>query len=104
MEKLMFRALPYNSCPCCQHKEFLIHESSMVLYLTNMNGEIIASKENYNNTVGKCKYCGKEYSMFPTNESFIPLGKIKKIIFDYLYEPELVSDTRNNTSPMYKKG
>ena len=85
----LFRVLPKGSCPTCGHSQFIVVESQLDSYLTNSGGEIIDHKEERHVCVGKCVNCGNTFEMYPTNNGFIPLTKLKKLLYDYIYNEEI---------------
>ena len=83
MNREMYTLIPDEACPTCGHSRFIIKDSESNLYLTDNFGNIIDSKEEYHICVGKCLNCGKEYSMLPTKNKFIPLTNLRKYLYEY---------------------
>ena len=83
MAEEMFTILPEYSCPKCGHSRFIIKDYESNLYLTDNFGTIVDSKEEYHICVGKCLNCGKEYTMFPAKDNFIPLTDLRKHLYEY---------------------
>lgn len=81
--KEMCLRVPVGACPNCGHKQFIVVESDMSLYLTNRDGEIIDSKNMTHSAIGKCCRCGLVIDMITTRYGFIPATKLRKILFDY---------------------
>lgn len=81
--KEMVNIIPLGSCPKCGHKQFVVSELQINQYLTNSDGEIIDSSETDYSAAGMCNNCGTVFEMYPTREGFIPLTKLRKIMFDY---------------------
>lgn len=100
--KEMVYIINNGSCPTCGNKQFIVAEHQTMLYLTDGNGEAINSKELNYKAIGKCCNCGKEFEMMPTSYGFIPLTRLRKILFEYtphcIHEEEL-EDVEN---PMYR--
>lgn len=81
--KEMCRLVPQGACPICGHKQFIVHEITTDLYLTNQDGAAIDHKELNYIALGKCINCGKEFEMMPTSIGFIPLTRLRKILYEY---------------------
>ena len=93
MSVVITRPIPKGSCPNCGHKQFIVKELSSTLYLTNRDGEVIDSQEDYDIAVGKCLSCGKEYDMYPAYNSFIPLTPLRKVLYDF--QPAILDRTND---------
>lgn len=89
--KEMCRVIPSGSCPSCGHKQFVVMESTINVFLTNRDGEIIDSKEVENSAIGACCNCKKEYNMIPTSYGFIPATPLRRFLYTLSphYNPEL---------------
>lgn len=81
--KEMCTRIPRGSCPNCYGRQFIVYESDQNLYLTDRDGDVLDSQELYYYATGMCCKCGKKYEMLPTTTGFIPLTKLRKILFDY---------------------
>ena len=79
----MVNIVPLGSCPKCGHKQFVVIESQLKKYLTNADAEIIDYAELDYNAAGMCCNCGGVFKMIPTAEGFIPLTRLREILFDY---------------------
>ena len=79
----MVNIVPLGSCPKCGHKQFIVIENQLKMYLTNQDGEIIDFNELDYRTSGKCCNCGSIFKMIPTLEGFIPSTRLREILFDY---------------------
>lgn len=99
--KIMVHSIPKGSCPNCGNRQFVVYERNENLYLTNMDGEIIDNAELSNYAIGKCLKCGKEYEMLSNTTQFIPLTKLRKLIFDYTSNIE-VNEEKYISNPMEK--
>lgn len=99
---LMARLIPKGSCPCCGHLQFVVVEAQINYYLTNMDAEIIDSKEKYYHAKGKCCNCGSEYDMIPTREGFIPATPLRKHLFKYSthYDEIYLDENKYIKNPM----
>ena len=106
MAESLITPLPKGACPKCNRKQFVVMERKSDLYLTNQDGEIIDSKEEYHICVGQCVNCGKTYSMFPTREGFIPLTPLRKLLYEYTpeyIESNDIDDAPKIDNPMLKE-
>lgn len=90
--KTMVNLIPAGSCPRCGHSQFVVFENEMNCYLTNRDGEIIDGNEIDYRAVGKCVNCGKEFSMIPTANGFIPLTRLRSILLDYTPHFSAIND------------
>ena len=81
--KEMVNIIPLGACPKCGHKQFIVIEHQLNEYLTNPDGEIIDSLDLDYDAEGMCINCNSRFKMLPTREGFIPLTRLRKIIFDY---------------------
>ena len=81
--KEMCLRVSIGACPNCGHKQFLVFESDMNMYITNRDGEIIDSANAAHNAIGKCCRCGMVFDMITTRYGFIPATRLRKILFDY---------------------
>ena len=79
----MVTKIPLGSCPKCGHKQFVVMESQLKKYLTNKDGEIIDFEETDYSAAGMCCNCNTVFKMMPTMEGFIPLTRLREILFDY---------------------
>ena len=101
--ELMYKTLPKGSCPKCGHSEFVVSELVSSIYLTNRDGEIVDSAEDYYDCKGKCCNCGAEYDMFATAYSFIPATPLRKLLNDYKFlEPRIDGTIHFSENPMSK--
>ena len=99
--KEMCTIIPQGSCPICGHKQFIVHEIDTNIYLTDQDGAILDHKELSYKAIGICTNCKAQFEMMPTSIGFIPLTKLRKIIYEYspsvyINETELI----NSTNPM----
>ena len=84
MPRQIYHLLPKNACPICgKASKFIIRDLQSNIYLTNKDGDIIDSKEDFNIAVGMCLNCNTKFDMFPTNNSFIPLTPLRKLLPEY---------------------
>lgn len=79
----MVKVVPLGSCPKCGHKQFVVMESQIKKYLTNQDGEVIDYEETDYNAAGMCCNCNAIFKMIPTLEGFVPLTRIREILYDY---------------------
>lgn len=82
-EKIIAAIIPYNACPNCRHKSFIVMQIQVDAFVTDGDGNICATEQKHYNAIGKCLNCGKEYDMMPTPNGFNPMGKIKSILNRY---------------------
>lgn len=101
----MVNIIPAGSCPNCGHSKFVVFESAQSAYSTNRDGEIVGSKELSYKAVGKCLNCGKEFDMLPTQIRFIPMTRLRKILYDYTDHSTLdqIESYEEIDNPMMKK-
>ena len=98
---IMARKIPFNACPCCGHRQFVVLESQMNAFLTGREGEIIDSKEKYYHAVGKCTNCKSEYDMINTINGFIPATKLRKLLYKYTtYDEDVIEESAYIRNPM----
>ena len=83
-EKIIARVIPDNACPNCGHKRFVVMQSQIDAFLTNIDGEVCDSAQRYYNAVGKCLSCSREYNMLPTPNGFIPMGPLKSLLYKHM--------------------
>lgn len=81
--KEMVKTVPLGACPRCGHRQFYVIDSTMNEYITNMDGEIVDSKEHGYRAYGMCVNCKREFEMMPTSYGFIPLTPLRKLFFEY---------------------
>lgn len=81
--KEMVSIIPLGACPKCGHRQFVVSELQMNEYLTNPDGEIIDTLEVNYDAQGMCVNCGTEFRMYPTREGFIPMTRLREIMFNY---------------------
>ena len=81
--KEMVKIVPLGSCPKCGHKQFVVSEQQVTEYLTNRDGEIIDSLDVEYDAEGMCLNCNSIFKMYPTKEGFIPLTRLREIMFGY---------------------
>ena len=79
----LFHNIDPHGCPRCGHKNFLVKQVTSTIYLTDRDGQICDSKDELCVTVGKCLECGKEFDLYQTFDSFIPLTSIRKHLAEY---------------------
>lgn len=96
----MVNIIPLGSCPKCGHKQFIVSELQINEYLTNQDGEIIDSLEIDYDAEGICCNCNTKFKMYPTREGFIPLTRLREILFDFtqhvlLDQNELSNNLKN---------
>lgn len=82
-KKEMCTMIPLGSCPNCGHKKFIVDEISHSRYLTNRDGCIIDHKDISTNAVGICLKCYSKFIMMETCYGYIPMSKIRSILFDF---------------------
>ena len=93
----MIRLFPRHSCPYCGSSQgYLVKQIKSELFLTNRNGEICDSREEWSVVVGKCKTCGAEMEMYPAFNTFIPLTPLRKMLLEY--ELDTLDLTNNEDS------
>jgi len=97
--KEMCRMVPIGSCPICGHKQFIVNEIQTTNYLTNMDGEVIAYKIMNHDALGICNNCNAIFRMMPTAYGFIPLTKLRSILYGEEYFEQHLSDA-NIKNPM----
>jgi hypothetical protein len=88
--KEMVIKVPLGACPKCAHKQFVVSELSMNEYLTNADGEIVDDIEIEYSAAGMCCNCGTVFKMYPTREGFIPLTRLREIMFNYSPHVEFI--------------
>lgn len=98
--KEMCRIVPLSACPTCGHKQFVVVESATDCYLTNRDGDIIDHRGLSHAAMGKCCNCGSIYDMISLNERFIPVTKLRKILFEYNDDSSLLKAAIRSTNPM----
>lgn len=98
--KNMVSLIPLSRCPNCGHGEFLVFEMNLNQYLTNRDGEVKDIIDEEHTIQGKCITCGKVYDMMVNINGFIPLTKLRKILYDDYYETTVVGAPIKN--PMEK--
>ena len=88
--KEMCLRIPEGACPKCGHKQFLVFESGMNVYVTNRDGVAIDSKEVSYQANGKCMNCDEVFDMMPTPIGFIPMTPLRRWFYEYTphYAPE----------------
>lgn len=97
--KEMVNIIPLGSCPKCGHKQFIVSECQINQYLTNIDGEIIDSCDVDYNAEGICLNCKSVFKMYPTKEGFIPLTRLREIMFDYTPHIHVEECIKYNTIP-----
>lgn len=106
-QKLLARVVDIRSCPNCGNNKFFVKEALINEYLTNRDGELTDSREIYNNTIGICLTCGKKYNMINAPYGFIPLTKLRSIVFNLPQEEKQYAIKENGEelthNPMYIK-
>ena len=81
--KNMVNIIPAGSCPKCGHSSFVVSESQTNEYLTNADGEIVDSLDIEYDAEGICLNCNTIYNMYPTRTGFVPLTRLREIMFNY---------------------
>lgn len=81
--KNMCNIVPLGSCPTCGHSSFVVSEHQINEYLTNRDGEIVDSIDIEYDAVGICTNCHTTFNMYPTREGFIPLTRLREILYRY---------------------
>lgn len=99
----MVKVIPNGSCPYCGHKQFVVIESQLNIFLTNRDGEIIDNKELSYKARGKCCNCNREFEMMQTTYGFIPLSPLRKIIYNHTNHNESEEEYEVINNPMYKE-
>lgn len=99
----MVRIIPARTCPNCGHSEFIIHQSTSMVYLTDRDGEIKDQLQDREVIKGICLRCKREYDMLQTINGFIPMTQLRKLLYQntHHYEVEEQNDTIPN--PMQKE-
>lgn len=97
--KEMVNIIPLGSCPKCGHKQFVVSELQINEYLTNQDGEIISSLDVDYNAAGMCCNCKSIFKMYPTRDGFIPLTRLREILFDYTPHMLIVEKEELNNIP-----
>ena len=102
--KEMVNVIPLGSCPKCGHKQFAVSECQIGQYLTNADGEIIDSFDIDYSAECICINCKSVFKMYSTKEGFIPLTRLREIMFNYTPHFNIVSMQNkildNITNPM----
>ena len=100
----MINAVARGACPNCGNKQFVVHESTMNLYLTNRDGEIIDNKEIDYSAIGMCTRCNRKFPMMSTLYGFIPMTPLRKILFEYTPHNIVIEKDYDDTisNPMSK--
>ena len=98
--EVMCDKIPLGACPTCGHLQFVVFETEQNMFLTDKDGEIINTEETYYEASGMCARCGKSYKMFPTSKGFIPMTKMRELLFDLYYEED---ENLNIENPMEMK-
>lgn len=80
MAKILARNCSMCSCPRCYHSRFLVSEFTSTMSLTGRDGIVEDSNEDYD-CQGMCLNCGYKCEMMPTNNGFIPVTPMRKILF-----------------------
>lgn len=88
--KEMVNIIPLGACPKCGHKQFVVSEMQTNEYLTNQDGEIVDSLDIEYDAEGMCLNCNAIFKMYPTREGFIPLTRLREIIFDHTPHTEFI--------------
>lgn len=88
----MVNIVPLGSCPKCGHKQFVVLEHQINKYLTNPDGEVIDSADIEYTASGMCLNCNTVFKMYPTRDGFIPLTKLREIMFDYTPHTQIVKE------------
>lgn len=83
-KKCMCKILPAGICPNCGGFQFLVYESDVNLFVTGPDGVPVDGKNYSYRADGKCLTCDAEYEMVSTNERFLPLTPLRKILYDYV--------------------
>lgn len=81
------------SCPNCGNDAFIILNRQTNCFLQNY-GKIEDCKKTSSISIGKCVKCGSEFEMLERQNSFVPMTKLRKII--YLKSDELPDYCMNN--------
>ena len=81
----MVRKVPYNACPICGRKSFIVSEITNTLYHTGIDGHVLASKDVKTDIAGFCMNCKHKFPMIETNEGFIPMTPLRIHLQDYLF-------------------
>lgn len=97
--KEMVNIVPLGSCPKCGHNSFVVLEHQITEYLTNRDGEIVDSIDIEYDAVGMCINCNTQFNMYPTREGFIPLTRLREIMFNYPTCVEFVKVELPNNIP-----
>lgn len=100
--KEMVNIVPLGACPKCGHKQFVVSELQINEYLTNPDGEIIDSIDVEYDAEGMCLNCNSKFKMYSTREGFIPLTRLREILFDYTPHVLVIQDQviDNFSNPM----
>lgn len=99
--KNMVNIISNAKCPVCGHGQFIVTEMIMNHFLTNRDGEVIGGEEADYNARGMCCNCKNVFKMMPTGVGFMPLTKLREILFDYLpYEIDDVDIPKYIENPM----
>lgn len=101
----MCRIIPAGACPNCGKGQFVVINKSMNVYLTNRNGEVIDCREYYDGYIGKCCTCGKEYPMMPTYNGFVPMTRLRQLVWDFVQPdiPEIENPMRRKKNESKSK-
>lgn len=102
--KVMCNIIPIGSCPSCGNRSFIVDAISHDRYLTNKYGEIKDHAEVNYNAVGICTKCYTKYPMMPTRDGFIPVSRIRSIMYDFTPHnqvlPDYLKDKNSENNPM----
>lgn len=81
--EVMVKYVDRTRCPACGRGQFVVAESNTMAYLTDINGDILDSKELRYSCIGKCNCCGSEFNMYPLPNRFVPIPRTIQLIEDY---------------------
>ncbi len=88
----MVNIVPLAACPNCGHRQFVVFESQMSSYLTDRDGDIISTGELSYSAEGVCCRCGSIVKMMPIRTGFIPMTRLREILFDYTPHAAMIKD------------
>lgn len=89
------------SCPICGHSQFVVIENQINISLTDIDGNVLETREAEHEAHGKCVFCGNECEMLPTTYGFIPLSPLRKFLYKEVpqYIPKL-KEYQKTENPM----
>ena len=81
-DKNMCKIIPYDACPRCGNREFLIYEKEENVFYTKQ-GNLQAIDNISYKCQGTCIKCKTIYDILNTPTMFIPMTPLRKVLFNY---------------------